>query len=337
MRARVLLAASARRSCSSRAGPPTEGAARRAAVRGPGAVEPGRAKRARTATPPNAAFRDPESDHSTSMGVVARAVRLAQRADRDVRAVRAAAASRRRARRWVGGLFWDGRANSLEDQARRPAAQSARDEQPRQGERGRARPARRATRARSATCSAPTSLDDADRGVRRTSPSALAAFERTADLRAVLVEATTATSPAATTLTPSELRGLAIFEDPDARQLRDAVTRAGPAPDGTPPLFTNFSYANLGVPTLPQQQVLRAAAAARTPTATRYVDHGLMPTVGDPAQDGKFRVPTLRDVAPHAAVRPQRLLREPAVHDRLLDTRDGLSSDPAVGAWAARK
>src|SRR4051794_40690928 len=32
------------------------------------------------------------------------------------------------------------------------------------------------------------------------------------------------------------------------------------------------------------------------PEGTHFIDHGLMKTVGDPQQDGKFRIPTLRNV-----------------------------------------
>jgi len=56
--------------------------------------------------------------------------------------------------------------------------------------------------------------------------------------------------------------------------------------------FSNYQYHNIGVP---------ANASARKINGVKpgHVDHGLLdnPAVNDPAQDGKFKVPTLRNVA----------------------------------------
>jgi len=56
--------------------------------------------------------------------------------------------------------------------------------------------------------------------------------------------------------------------------------------------FSNYEYHNLGVPV---NQAVRAA----TGKAADFVDHGLLdnPHVQDPEADGKFKVPTLRNVA----------------------------------------
>lgn len=57
--------------------------------------------------------------------------------------------------------------------------------------------------------------------------------------------------------------------------------------------FTNYQYHNIGVPKNPQ-------LAKRVPSLRNDVDHGLLdnPKVNkDKAQDGKFKVPTLRNVA----------------------------------------
>jgi cytochrome c peroxidase len=52
-----------------------------------------------------------------------------------------------------------------------------------------------------------------------------------------------------------------------------------------PPLFTDFTYDNLGVPKS-THKLLRDAP----------VDLGLGPVVGDPAENGKFKVMTLRNI-----------------------------------------
>src|SRR5262249_1237515 len=69
-----------------------------------------------------------------------------------------------------------------------------------------------------------------------------------------------------------------------------------PGRDGSPPLFTDFSYANLGIPRYGNNHFYQQPPPMN-PDGERYIDHGLMETVHDPAQDGKFRVPTLRNIA----------------------------------------
>jgi cytochrome c peroxidase len=56
--------------------------------------------------------------------------------------------------------------------------------------------------------------------------------------------------------------------------------------------FTSYEYHNIGVP-------VNAAVRAANGSAPDYVDRGLLenPGVDDPAQAGKFKVPTLRNVA----------------------------------------
>lgn len=56
--------------------------------------------------------------------------------------------------------------------------------------------------------------------------------------------------------------------------------------------FSNYEYHNIGVP-------VNAAVRAANGSAPDYVDRGLLenPAVDDPAQAGKFKVPTLRNVA----------------------------------------
>jgi cytochrome c peroxidase len=100
-----------------------------------------------------------------------------------------------------------------------------------------------------------------------------------------------------------------------------AVVLPSWSPDGrVPPLFTNFTYDNLGVP--------GNSAYPLDPDAAP--DIGLGNVVDDPAEYGKFRVPTLRNVAltaPYAHNGYFATLKE-LVH--FYSTRD----DPAAG-WAA--
>lgn len=93
-------------------------------------------------------------------------------------------------------------------------------------------------------------------------------------------------------LTERELRGLALFNDPTKGNCAACHPNTRGA-DGAPPLFTDFSYDNLGVPRNP------AIAANADPS---YFDLGLCgPFRTDLATRndlcGAFKVPTLRNVA----------------------------------------
>lgn len=63
-------------------------------------------------------------------------------------------------------------------------------------------------------------------------------------------------------------------------------------PEAQGELFTNFKYENIGVP-------VNTALRALNGKGVDFVDHGLLdrPDIDDPAQDGRFRVGTLRNVA----------------------------------------
>jgi cytochrome c peroxidase len=93
-------------------------------------------------------------------------------------------------------------------------------------------------------------------------------------------------------LTDAELRGLALFNNP-AKGNCAACHPSARSADGSPPLFTDFSYDNLGVP--------RNPAIPATADAS-YFDMGLCgPDRSDLASRadrcGAFKVPTLRNVA----------------------------------------
>lgn len=82
-------------------------------------------------------------------------------------------------------------------------------------------------------------------------------------------------------LTQLELWGLALFNNPNKGNC--AACHATTSHDGvTPPLFSDFTYENLGMPA----SVLDSGDP----------DPGLGGVVARPAQNGKFRVPTLRNV-----------------------------------------
>lgn len=93
------------------------------------------------------------------------------------------------------------------------------------------------------------------------------------------------------TLTPQEAQGLRLFNDTTKG---NCITchPSTPSADGTPPLFTTFGYANIGLPQNPQ------IALAIDQDASDNKDYGLGARIdlqGD--QRGKFKIPTLRNIA----------------------------------------
>jgi cytochrome c peroxidase len=248
---------------------------------------------------PRAAFRDPESDHSTSMGAVtgrfgARNAPTTMYA-RFVPPLHLDAATQR----WIGGLFWDGRADTLEAQAAMPMLN--RLEMNDADQAAVVDAVRRASYAPAfrALCGDGDGDGDGDGGRDVQAAfgcvlDAIAAYERTAELAPFSSKYDRYLAGTAT-LSDAEQRGLAIFEDP-ARGNCASCHPSRPSADGAPPLFTDFSYANIGIPRYANSLFYRQPHELN-PDGDRAIDHGLATTTGDPAQDGKFRVPTLRNVA----------------------------------------
>lgn len=92
-------------------------------------------------------------------------------------------------------------------------------------------------------------------------------------------------------LTSLQLTGLALFNDIDkgncaaCHVTTDYVDSAG---NVLPPLFTDFTFDNLGIPTNPRVFELAGGAPP---------DLGLGGRLNEPTEYGKFKVPTLRNVA----------------------------------------
>ena len=87
-------------------------------------------------------------------------------------------------------------------------------------------------------------------------------------------------------LTTGELNGLALFNGKAGCAACHVSSdfEAGVVP----PLFTDYTYDNLGIPTNPRVYELAGGAPP---------DLGLGGRLGEPDQNGKFKVPTLRNVA----------------------------------------
>jgi len=107
-------------------------------------------------------------------------------------------------------------------------------------------------------------------------------------------------------LTAAELRGLAAF---NGKGGCSGCHDSSPLADGTPPLFTNFCYANLGLPKNPANPYYRIPAKYN-PLGSAFIDIGLQVATGNPADAGNFMTPPLRNVA----------LKGPYFHNGIFNT-----------------
>ncbi len=192
---------------------------------------------------------------------------------------------------WVGGLFWDGRSNTLTEQAMQPPLN----------------PLEMANPDTITIQQSLIGLPYADMFTKVYGEGALAtpavAFLNMADAMEAY-QRTPEVNPFSSKydhylrgevlLTEQEMRGLALFiaEDKGNCVACHPVT---PLDDGTPPLFTDFTYDNLGVPVNAGSPFLLLPPELN-PDGMNYIDPGLAATVNDQAEFGKFRVPTLRNV-----------------------------------------
>lgn len=193
--------------------------------------------------------------------------------------------------RMAGGLFWDGRANTLEEQAEAPLLNPLEMNNPSKEavvakiKKHYARPFKQVF--------GNDALDDTDRAFRHVT-EAMAAFERTPAF-APFSSKYDRYLAGTETLDASEARGLAIFEDP-ARGNCASCHPSRPSADGTPPLFTTFAYENIGLPKFADSPFY-GLSKDLNPDGEAFVDRGLATTTGKPEHEGMFRVPSLRNVA----------------------------------------
>jgi cytochrome c peroxidase len=241
---------------------------------------------------------------------------------------------------WVGGLFLDGRAPTLEEQAKLPFLNALEM----------ANPDKRAVVAKVGAASyAPlfrqvfgdSSFDDPELAYERLA-QAIAAFERTRAFAPFSSKFDLVLKGEAQ-FTAQEARGRDLFVD-EKKGNCAACHPATPAKDGTPPLFTDFTYDNLGVPRNPDNRFYGQAPAAN-PEGAAFVDRGLGGAIAAAAEDGKFKVPTLRNIARTAPYMHNGYFRDLKAVVRFYNDRDARPrcADPltrqadaqALGCWPA--
>ncbi|SRR5579859_4382318 len=94
-------------------------------------------------------------------------------------------------------------------------------------------------------------------------------------------------------LTAQEVRGYQLFQG-QARCER--CHPSSPGPRGEPPLFTDFGYDNIGAPRNPKNPFY-AQPKEFNPDGAAYIDNGLGAFLRRPSENGKFRSPSLRNIA----------------------------------------
>ncbi len=193
---------------------------------------------------------------------------------------------------WVGGLFWDGRVNTLEEQAEGPPLNPLEMAGPHQGFVAKAvKNLHYAHELEEAY--GKDALKD-DEATFKNLTRAIAAYERSEEFNRFDSKYDLFLK-GEVELTETELRGLALFVAPNKGNCAACHPHLA-TEDGTPPLFTDFTYDNLGVPRNPELPFY-TLDTEMNPDGWDWVDRGLGKTLDDPALDGLFRVPTLRNVA----------------------------------------
>ncbi|RLJ68067.1 cytochrome-c peroxidase [Sulfurisoma sediminicola] len=241
---------------------------------------------------PTAAFTDPDRSKPTSKGVHRERFGNRNTPSAMYMAFSPAFHFDKEEGHYVGGQFWDGRAATLEEQARAPFLDPVEMANP--DSRAVVEKVRRAAYAGQFDAAfGKGALDDTDRAYGAI-VGAIAAFERTAEF-APFTSKHDAWLQGRARLSAQELRGLRLFND-EKKGNCAACHPSQRRPDGGLPLFTDFTYDNLGVPRNPDNPFY-AQARAHNPAGAKFIDRGLGGFVRKGAEDGKFKVPTLRNIA----------------------------------------
>ncbi len=194
--------------------------------------------------------------------------------------------------RFVGGLFWDGRADSLEEQAQGPFLNPL--EMNMESEAAVVEAVQQSSYAQDfLDVFGEDAFDDVEEAYINIS-EAIAEFERTPEFlpftsKFDAVQAGTAE------FTESEERGFDLFVDDLEEGGADCAGCHNSFEDG-PILFSSFEYENLGVPANPNNPFY-SVSEELNPDGENFIDLGLGAVVGDDREDGKFRTPPLRNVA----------------------------------------
>jgi cytochrome c peroxidase len=193
---------------------------------------------------------------------------------------------------YVGGQFWDGRAADLVEQAKGPFLNPLEMANPE----GRT-VAERVSESEYADLFREVfgvaAFDDPNKAYDMVA-EAIAAYEKSSELNQFSSKYDLYLA-GKVTLSGQERRGLELFEDEDKGNCA-ACHPSQPGADGTPPLLTDFTYDNLGIPQNPENPFYYLPKNLN-PNGVYFVDLGLGGVLNKPSEDGKFKVPSLRNIA----------------------------------------
>ncbi len=191
---------------------------------------------------------------------------------------------------YEGGLFWDGRANSLEDQARKPFVNPVE-----MNNSSITAVVAKVHKANYYPMFKKIYGDVADVNQAFTDiVSAIAAFERTPEVNPFTSKYDYYLKGQAT-LTEQETLGMNLFNDTLKAKCGNCHLTT-PDPASGKVLFTDFTYNSDGVPKNPKNPFY-AQAKIYNSAGKNYVDLGLGAILNDPTLNGNFRVSSLRNVA----------------------------------------
>ena len=186
---------------------------------------------------------------------------------------------------YKGGQFWDGRASSLEDQAKGPFLNPLEMNNTKEGVVAAVRLSNYADDFKSVFGAG--SLDNVDTAYEQIA-TAIAEFERSAIL-SPYTSKFDAVRTRGDVFTVSEQRGFNLFRG-KADCIRCHTIGGGQHE------FTDFTYRNLGVPANTDNPFY-ALDVQYNPDGSDFIDLGLGGVLNDVNQNGKFRVSTLRNIA----------------------------------------
>ncbi|MBX7136466.1 MAG: cytochrome-c peroxidase [Oligoflexia bacterium] len=226
---------------------------------------------------------------------------------------------------FFGGLFWDGRADSLEAQVAGPLLSPLEMNNSSKAEVVSKLAASDLATEFRATLGEDI-FDDVDRAFDALAGS-IAEYQRTEEFAPFTSKYDYYLS-GAVELTAQELRGLALFNSPNKGNC--AACHPSTGSSGAPPLFTDFTFDNLGVPKNPSNPFYKQGLDIN-PEGANFIDLGLAATTERAEDRGKQKVMTLRNIAKTAPYFHNGVFNDLETVVRFYNSRDlGSFSPPEV-------
>lgn len=240
---------------------------------------------------PAAGFADPDTNTPTSEGAISGRFGSRNAPTASYAAFVPGFQFSRNRRGFTGGLFLDGRVDTLSEQAKGPFLGALEMNNP-----DAAAVVNSIINASYAqeflTVFGDNALNTTDDAFEHVA-DAIAAFERSCEL-SPFSSKFDAVQAGTDSLTDTEQRGAGIFFGRGGCTVcHDSNNRRGTIGQQ---VFSDFSYSNIGTPANPENPFYNLATEFNLEGAS-FVDNGLGAIVDLPSENGKFRVPTLRNIA----------------------------------------